>query len=200
MADAKLSALTALTGANVATGDLYYIDDVSVTTGKSITAAENRKALSRTIMTPQDTTSGTAWDFSIPSLVNEIVLPLSAFSTNGTGSILVQIGDAGGVETSSYDSGTFQSGALGYSSGGFILTTATVAARAYSGRIVLTLLDATTFTWACSATLVESTGSAAVIHLSAGSKSLSQELSSVRLTTVGPDTGDAGKVGCQYER
>ncbi len=41
MADAKLSALTALTGANVdPAADLLYIDDVSVTTGKKITVAE----------------------------------------------------------------------------------------------------------------------------------------------------------------
>lgn len=40
MADTKLSALTALTGANLVGGDLFYVDDVSVTTSKSITAAE----------------------------------------------------------------------------------------------------------------------------------------------------------------
>ena len=39
MADTKLSALAALTGANVADGDLFYVDDISVTTSKSITAA-----------------------------------------------------------------------------------------------------------------------------------------------------------------
>jgi len=40
MADAKLSALTPLTGADSASGDLFYVDDISVTTSKSITRAE----------------------------------------------------------------------------------------------------------------------------------------------------------------
>lgn len=51
MADTKLSALAALTGANTATGDLFYIDDVSVTTSKSITRDELRIAMS--ILTTQ---------------------------------------------------------------------------------------------------------------------------------------------------
>ena len=45
MADTKLSALGALTGADVATGDLFYVGDVSVTTSKSITAAQLRLAI-----------------------------------------------------------------------------------------------------------------------------------------------------------
>ncbi len=44
MADTKLSALTALTGASVATGDLLYIDDISATTSKSITVDQLRQA------------------------------------------------------------------------------------------------------------------------------------------------------------
>ena len=47
MADTKLSALAALTGADAATGDLFYIDDVSVTTSKSITLAELLIALTK---------------------------------------------------------------------------------------------------------------------------------------------------------
>ena len=40
MADTKISALTAITGANLATGDLFPVVDVSVTTTKSVTRAE----------------------------------------------------------------------------------------------------------------------------------------------------------------
>lgn len=40
MADTKISDLTALTGANLASGDKFAVADVSVTTSKSITAAE----------------------------------------------------------------------------------------------------------------------------------------------------------------
>jgi hypothetical protein len=46
MANTKTSALTALTGAGVATGDLFPIDDVSATLLKSITMAELLNAIS----------------------------------------------------------------------------------------------------------------------------------------------------------
>ncbi len=40
MADAKISALTALTGAGLASGDKFVVDDVSATTTKSILKSE----------------------------------------------------------------------------------------------------------------------------------------------------------------
>lgn len=49
MADTKISGLTALTGANTASGDLIPIADVSVTTTKSITRDELALALGITI-------------------------------------------------------------------------------------------------------------------------------------------------------
>ncbi len=48
MADAKLSALTALAGTDVAPAtDLMYVDDISVTTGKKITVADLASAVVR---------------------------------------------------------------------------------------------------------------------------------------------------------
>ena len=44
MADAKISALTALTGANLATGDVLAVEDISAATTKKITADELRQA------------------------------------------------------------------------------------------------------------------------------------------------------------
>lgn len=44
MADAKISALTALTGANLATGDVLAVEDLSAATTKKITADELRQA------------------------------------------------------------------------------------------------------------------------------------------------------------
>ena len=40
MADTKISALTAITGASLATGDLFPVVDISATTTKSVTRAE----------------------------------------------------------------------------------------------------------------------------------------------------------------
>lgn len=75
MADTKISALSALTGANVATGDLFTLVDVSDTTmagsgtNKSITAAELVNFLERfgmpqlAVGTTQETnSSNTTWD------------------------------------------------------------------------------------------------------------------------------------------
>lgn len=75
MADQKISALTAITGANVAVGDLFTVVDVSDTTmaasgtNKSITAQELEKFLERfglpqlAVGTTQETnTSNTTWD------------------------------------------------------------------------------------------------------------------------------------------
>jgi hypothetical protein len=52
MADSKISALTALTGANVATDDAFPIVDTSVTTTKKITADELRIAVAPAWTTP----------------------------------------------------------------------------------------------------------------------------------------------------
>lgn len=60
MADSKLSALAALTGANVADGDLFYVDDISVTTSKSITAAEARIGLYSVPATQAQQETGTS--------------------------------------------------------------------------------------------------------------------------------------------
>jgi hypothetical protein len=45
VADSKVSALTALSGANVATDDQFYVVDTSTTTGKKISADELRIAV-----------------------------------------------------------------------------------------------------------------------------------------------------------
>lgn len=51
MADTKISALTALTGANIATDDEIVLVDTSVTTTKKMTVAELRTALGGDILT-----------------------------------------------------------------------------------------------------------------------------------------------------
>ncbi len=49
MADAKISALTALGGSSIAAGDLFPLDDVSATTTKSIRADEFKNIPSATL-------------------------------------------------------------------------------------------------------------------------------------------------------
>ena len=79
MADSKLSALAALTGANVADGDLFYVDDVSVTTSKSITAAELRIAMMGTALT-----NSLGGDVALDNTSNFFTGPTVAQGTSGT--------------------------------------------------------------------------------------------------------------------
>lgn len=217
MADTKLSALAALTGANSASDDLLYIDDISVTTSKSITRAELAIGMNATqaeidagtvtnklippslrkvsLLATQATTSGTEKDFTIPAGARQIILSLIGASTNGTSRLQIQLGDSGGIETSGYLSGftastTFVEGTSGY------LLNDSVAASTNHGSVILTLIDAATFTWSSNGTIYQTS---AGVYSSAGSKSLSAALTTVRITTVnGTDAFDAGLVGCAY--
>ena len=114
---------------------------------------------------------------------------------------MVQIGDAGGVETTGYLGSTSDdnSNATNYSSGYLEEpTNGTGSAIVRHGTITLTLENASSFTWAASVNIGKSniarTGSGG------GSKSLSAELDRVRITTSGgTDTFDAGEINITFE-
>ena len=144
------------------------------------------------------TTSGTTKDFtSIPAGVKEITLMLDGMSTNGTTDYLLQLGDSGGIETSGYAAvatnthdGTTPSGTAG-----FTLSVDVAAATLSHGFVTIKLLDASTFTWVAAGN-IHQTGQA--LTSVAGSKSLSAELTQIRLTSVSPNTFDAGKINIHY--
>ena len=144
------------------------------------------------------TTSGTTKDFtSIPAGVKKIAMQFEGMSTNGTSDYLLQLGDAGGIETSGYvavATNTFD-GTTPSGTSGFTLSVDVAAATTSHGWVEIKLLDAGTFTWVLSGSLHQ-TGQA--LTSMAGSKALSAELTQVRLTSVSPDTFDAGKVNIQY--
>jgi hypothetical protein len=147
------------------------------------------------------TLSGASVDFtSIPSWAKRITLSLVGASTNGSVSILFQLGDSGGIETSGYlsssshitgtgtDSANFSSG-FGFSNGG--------ASNAVHGSITFVLVNASTNTWAANGTFGRSDN--ASNNLIAGSKSLSGTLDRIRITTTGAATFDAGSANILYE-
>lgn len=148
-----------------------------------------------TLGTAQATTSGTTIDFtSIPAGTKRITVMFKGVSTNGTSPLLIQIGDSGGVETSSYVSSVGDYVASNTSTAGFILVTAAVAADTYHGAVTLTLENAAAFSWVSTGNLASS-----VLNTSAGSKSLSAELDRVRITAVnGTDAFDAGEINIAY--
>ena len=157
-----------------------------------------------TSMTAQASTSGTSIDFtSIPSWVKRITVMFNGVSTSGTSAKIIQLGDSGGVETSSYTgTGTVVGNGSGTStamSSGYFASQASAATDVLSGQATISLLDSATNTWSYSGVFGQSTATA-IIYWAGGAKSLSATLDRVRITTVnGTDTFDAGTINILYE-
>lgn len=165
----------------------------------SVTPAKLSQAM--TLGTAKASTSGTFVEFtSIPSWVRRITLSLVGVSTSGTSYPIFQLGDSGGYETTGY---LGSSSSLGISvvsanfTDGYGLYLAS-ASNIIHGAIVLTLVDASTNTWAAQGVVGLSNTTLTVT--TAGSKSLSATLDRVRITTQGgTDTFDAGSINILYE-
>ena len=148
--------------------------------------------------TAQASTSGTSIDFtSIPSWVKRITVMLNGVSTNGTSNLLIQLGDSGGVETTSYISAAAvpSTGTAAVSStAGLIITVANSASDVWYGSVILTLVDSNNWT------SISSLTNGAGVRSAAGFKSTSATLDQVRITTSnGTDTFDAGSINILYE-
>jgi hypothetical protein len=145
--------------------------------------------------------SGTAIDFTgIPSGTKRITVMFDGVSTDGTEELILQLGDSGGFETSGYNSGAWMDTTTASRTTGFGLqeTMSSNAANIY-GTIILVLEDASDFTWTyISALYADQTTDKN--QLGAGSKSLSAELTQIRITTTNtPDDFDAGVINISYE-
>jgi hypothetical protein len=152
------------------------------------------------------TASGTAVNFTgIPSWAKRITVMFSGVSTNGTSAPQIQIGDSGGIETSGYVAG----GGIGQMSQAWVVTAFTsgfpvAPANAAWGATALfhgsmTLTNLTGNVWVANAVFYNSTATIQV-YLTAGSKTLSDTLTQVRITTVnGTDNFDAGTINIIYE-
>jgi hypothetical protein len=126
-------------------------------------------------------------------------------STNGTSALQVQIGDSGGVENTGYSSnvgviaGSYV-GAAGVdatATTGFVLEYSQQAATdTISGHLVITNVSGNI--WVGSGLL--GAGANRPIFLFTGTKTLSDVLDRVRITTVGGTaTFDAGSINILYE-
>lgn len=151
--------------------------------------------------TAKASTSGTSIDFTgIPSWVKKITVMFDAVSASGTSAYLLQIGDSGGIETTSYAgsvcniSGT-NTTSTGTSTSGYILHTTTSATSVYYGST--TLINISSNTWVATGIIH---GGGGVGFFSSGSKTLSDTLDRIRITTAnGTDTFDAGSINILYE-
>ena len=149
--------------------------------------------------TAQATTSGTSKDFtSIPAWVKRITVMFAGVSTSGTSVILIQLGDAGGIETSGYTAASFNDTGSSSStpSTGFAANPASVAAANLNGAMTITSMGSNIFSQTGTFYRNNTNGMA----YCAGTKTLSDTLTQIRITTVnGTDTFDAGSVNIIYE-
>ena len=178
-------------------------DGVSLTTPKLVFAASNTPSLTNyqggalTSSTAQASTSGTSIDFnSIPSWVKRITVMFNGVSTNGTSYVIVQLGDAGGVETTSYIGNSQQGGSPVAFSTGFLISTAADASAVRYGAISITLIGSNA--WTVQGVIADTNNNWTTPL--AGVKTLSATLDRVRITTVnGTDAFDAGSINIFYE-
>jgi hypothetical protein len=163
---------------------------------------EDAAAAGFTLSANQAIASGTSVTFSgIPSGVKVIFINLSKVSLNSTGDIEIQLGDAGGIETSSYTSqsmkiisGSNPSGGNSYGAfhiklgdDGLLLT----------GQIILTLKEAATNMWVLSHTLY---GSAYQTIVGTGQKPLSAEITQFKIYATASNTFDGvGAFSISYQ-
>jgi hypothetical protein len=147
------------------------------------------------------TLSGSSVDFTgIPATARRVTLMINGLSTNGTVVPLVQLGNAGGIETTGYlgamtITGGGQSVGANFSSG-VSLAPSWVATVTIYGSISFELMDASTNLWV----IVGSAGrtDAAQVHSWGGTKSLSETLTQIRIT-AGANTFDAGTASVSWE-
>jgi hypothetical protein len=179
------------------------IADSAITTAKIAAGAVVPADLSQpmTSATAVATTSGTAINFTdIPSWVKKVTVMLSSVSVSGSSVVLIQIGDSGGIENTSYIANAvhLQGGASVTSTDyttGFGLSGDSSSGATLSGSYTISNISGNLWVLAGSARQQSNR-----IVVAAGEKTLSALLDRVRITTVnGTDTFDLGSVNIIYE-
>ena len=145
--------------------------------------------------TPQASTSGSAITFTgIPAGTKRVKVMFNGVSTTGTANIKIQLGDAGGVETTGYSGTVSNSGGDTNFTTGFDIDFGNAAAVIY-GTLTLDLAVAASFTWVGTGLFSSPDSSQAQRYLS-GVKSTSAELTQVSIVTT--DAFDAGSINISY--
>ena len=118
----------------------------------------------------------------VPAGVKRIDIYPNEITTTGTANILLQIGDAGGIETNAYSgAGIINSTTVAANSTGFFLTGTVTAASTIVGRYTLTKVDSATNLWAISGGSFRSDNNTNSAY---GVKTLSAELTQFTLSTT----------------
>lgn len=161
------------------------LNDSSVTTAKL--------AQPMTLATAQNTTSGTAIDFTgIPSWVKKITMMLQGVSTNGVSSLIIRLGTSSGFASSGY---LGSSASYSYTNG---LPVDDMGNSSAVRHGYVQIMNITGNSWVSGSSVGRS--DAAGAYATGGSVSLGSTLTQIRLTTFnGTDTFDAGSVNIMYE-
>ena len=171
-------------------------------TGTTVVNGVNGALVSGTAVA---STSGTSIDFtSIPSWVKRITIMFDGVSTNGSSNHRIQLGDAGGMETTGYASACSYAGtgaSVGATSSvtGFVTTTDISSTSQITGHTVFTLVSGNTWV-AVGGAIYNKASITAFTMTNSGVKTLSDTLTQLRITTIGgTDTFDAGSINILYE-
>ena len=179
---------------NVTLGKVWQAVDVS--TGAAVWKELSAGSASLTLGTKQASTSGTAIDFTgIPAGVKRVMISFEGVSLSGADNILVQLGDAGGFETTGYVSTGWEAFPVVVSSTvGFSIQSGATA-FIFSGVMILTRMDGSAL-WAS-----KHSGKLSTLRVAfgGGNKTLSAELTQIRITRNGTNTFDAGSINIMYE-
>lgn len=150
----------------------------------------------------QNTTSGTAIDFTVPAWAKRITVILRGVSTSNTNlsTILLRLG-SGTIQTTGYTSVcSFLQDAtvvsVGASTGGFLVNVTADSAALFTGTFVLTNYSGNL--WVCAGQFANTNSTQC--SSSTGGVSLSGTLDTVRLTTTGGNNAfDAGAANILIE-
>ena len=169
-------------------------------TGASISSMSSSVITSGT---SQNSTSGTNIDFSsIPSWVKRITVMFNGVSISAAGIPALRLGTASGVETTGYFSiaeGINTAGTTSaVASSTTFLNIINLAAGTdlFYGSVILTTMGSNI--WTMMGSLGRS-GSTDAMYSCTGAKTLADILTTVRITTVGGQSFDAGSINILYE-
>lgn len=145
--------------------------------------------------TVQATTSGTTIDFTgIAAGANRITVMLQDVAMDATDNLLIQIGDSGGIVATAYSSISADVTGTSSSTAGFIIENGSTS---LSITGIMTLTRLTGNTWISGHT-AQRIGASSHLY-GAGSKTLTGELTQLRLTSVSASDFVAGQVNIFYE-
>lgn len=180
-------------------------DAITITSGLNTTFAGTATVAGTAVYplvagTAQTTTSGTSKDFTgIPSWVDRITIMFNGVSLSASANLLVQGGVGGTIDSTGYASASIGSngagsGGVSSSTAGYIMRLAGAGASC-SGHMVLTLVGSNIWVSSHSGTYDAST----ICIVGGGTNTFSGTLDTIRITTTGADTFDAGSVNIMWE-